>query len=273
MKAVIALDLDQTLIYSERSAGRPKTDSDVWVEDYDGQPLSFMTGRAHQLLTELGARHHVVPVTTRTPEQYRRIRLPGTRSRALCANGGVLLVDGERDAAWDAHVQAALSAAVPASTVHARLLKVAHTSWVRTVRQVEDLFVYLVATHRSEIPPMWLASLELWAAERDWAVSVQGRKVYLVPGALLCKGDAALRVAAQLGGPLLAAGDSLLDRNLLDAAEVAIRPAHGELHLLAEPTRSARVTERSGAEAAEDILQFLGQTADELTRSAPAAVG
>lgn len=264
MKAVIALDLDQTLIYSERSAGRAKRDTDVWVEDYDGAPLSFMTGAAHQLLADLSARHHVVPVTTRTPEQYARIRLPGTQPHAICANGGVLLVRGERDRAWDRRVQLALSGAVAASTIRSRLEQVQQAGWVRTVRQVEDLFVYLVATHRSEIPPAWLADVTSWAARHGWVVSVQGRKVYVVPGPLLCKGDAAARIAEHLGGPLLAAGDSLLDSTLLDRSLVAIRPAHGELHQRGGDDGRVRVTARSGAEAAEDILTYLGDVADEL---------
>jgi hypothetical protein len=264
VKAVLALDLDQTLIYSERSAGRAKSATDVWVEDYDGKPLSFMTGAAHQLLADASARHHVVPVTTRTPEQYGRIRLPGRQEHAICANGGVLLVDGERDPEWDRRVQQALADSVPAGTIRTRLARVEDSSWVSTVRQVEDLFVYLVATHRSDIPPAWLADTTAWCAGQGWVVSLQGRKVYAVPSPLLCKGDAAARLAERLGGPLLAAGDSLLDSNLLDRALVAIRPAHGELHHRYGDTPRLRVTERSGAEAAEDILTYLGGVADDL---------
>ncbi len=266
MKACIALDLDQTLIYSERSAGRAKADTDVWVEDHDGEPLSFMTGRAHELLEDLAARHHVVPVTTRTPTQYARIRLPGTYLHAVCANGGVLLVHGERDTAWDARIRQDMARTVPASTIYARLAHVQQRDWVRSVRQVEDLFVYLVATDRSEIPPVWLAELQAWSSARGWVVSQQGRKVYVVPGPLLCKGDAALRIALHVGGPLLSAGDSLLDINLLDRATVAIRPAHGELHLLNDQTSHARVTTSSGAEAAEEILTYLGDVADNLVQ-------
>ena len=266
MKACIAVDLDQTLIYSERSAGRAKSDTDVWVEDHDGKPLSFMTARAHHLLAELTHRHHVVPVTTRTPTQYARVRLPGRYPYAVCANGGVLLVHGERDTAWDARIRHDMARTVPASTIHARLAQVQHGSWVRSIRQVEDLFVYLVATHRSAIPSAWLTELQGWVSAHGWVVSQQGRKVYVVPGPLLCKGDAALRIALQVGGPLLSAGDSLLDSNLLDRAMVAIRPAHGELDLLNDQTSHARVTSSSGPEAAEEILTYLGDVADGLVQ-------
>ena len=89
-----------------------------------------------------------------------------------------------------------------------------------------------------------------------------------MPDGLLCKGAAARSLADRLGVPLLAAGDSLLDAALLTAADVAIRPAHGELH----HTRfdGAAVTSASGADAAQEILAFLGAQADLLAGAVPA---
>lgn len=263
MRAVVALDLDQTLIYSARSAEPLVGAPTVWVEDYQGAPLSLMTARAHDRLGDLGRRHHVVPVTTRTPEQLARIRLPVPAGCALASNGGVLLRDGTRDAGWDARVRQELTAVTPAVAAWEQLQQVADQDWVRTARRVEELFVYLVAQDRSLIRPDWVAGLVAWGEENGWGVSVQGRKTYLVP-APLRKGDAALRVAALLGGPLLAAGDSLLDRDLLEAAEVAVRPRHGELDAAGWTCSGLQITERTGARAAEDVLAVLGAAADRL---------
>ncbi len=262
MKAVLALDLDQTLIFSARSAEPLDGVETVWVEDYQGAPLSMMTVRAHELLEALTERHDVVPVTTRTPEQFGRIRLPGRGSYAICSNGGVLLQDGVRDRAWDVRVAERLTVAAPAAQVLARIAAVADEPWVKTFRPVEELFVYLVAHARDAIPEDWLQELVSWAAGLGWTVSVQGRKVYVVPAAL-SKGDAALRVAELLGGPLFAAGDSLLDRDLLEAATVAARPAHGELHRVDYQRPDLFVSKHSGARATEEILGFLGERADE----------
>lgn len=261
MKAVLALDLDQTLIYSAHSAEPLEGAETVWVEDYLGAPLSLMTVRAHDLLASLSQRHHVVPVTTRTPEQFGRVRLPGPQPYAICANGGILLQQGIRDSGWDARVAEELSRAGHASDVAARLGLVADEPWVRTFRQVEDLFVYLVAQAREAIPDPWLQELEIWASGHGWTVSVQGRKVYVVP-TVLSKGAAAQRVSSLLGGQLLAAGDSLLDRDLLDAAVVAARPAHGELHRVDYQRPGLFVSKASGARAAEELLAFLASRAD-----------
>jgi hypothetical protein len=261
--ALVAVDLDQTLIYSEHSGGRSFGSSDVWVEDYDGRPLSFMTLAAHALLAELATRHHVMPVTTRTPEQLGRIRLPHAPRWALCANGGVLLVDGRRDVDWDARVREELAGVVPAHEVMGWLGELDTAAWVRTVRQVEDLFVYLVAHERDDIPAGWLSGLQARAAEAGWCVSRQGRKVYVTPGDLLCKGRAARALADRLGAPLLAAGDSALDRALLLAADAAIRPRHGELQLRGG-LPGVPVTGCAGPEAAEEVLRYLLAQADAL---------
>jgi hypothetical protein len=260
VKAVIAIDLDQTMIFSARSAGDLEGIDVAWVEELDGEPLSLMSAAAHAQLIALCEQHHVVPVTTRTPEQLVRVRLPGSRTHAICANGGVLIVGGVRDQIWDRRVAADLRAVAPASVV-ARMVD---APWARTIRQVEDLFLYLVAPSREDIPADWLAEVGLWCAARGWSVSVQGRKVYLVPQPL-DKGSAALRVAATLGGPLLAAGDSQLDAALLAAAAFAIRPAHGELHDLGDFSVGVQVTASSGVRASEEILEALAAQAEALT--------
>jgi hydroxymethylpyrimidine pyrophosphatase-like HAD family hydrolase len=261
VKAVLALDLDQTLIFSARSAEPLDGAETVWVEDYLGEPLSLMTLRAHDLLAVVSARHHVVPVTTRTPEQFGRVRLPGRQPYAICANGGILLQQGIRDPDWDARVAEELTGAEHASDVAKRIGLVADQPWVKTFRQVEDLFVYVVAHARDQIPDGWLQELAGWAAGHGWTVSVQGRKVYVVPNAL-SKGAAAQRVADLLGGPLLAAGDSLLDRDLLESAVVRARPGHGELHRIGYHVPGLYVSAAAGARAAEQILAWLTVRAD-----------
>jgi hydroxymethylpyrimidine pyrophosphatase-like HAD family hydrolase len=269
MKAVLALDLDQTLIFSARSAGQLGSAATVWVEDYEGAPLSLMTVPAYELLAAISERHHVVPVTTRTPEQLARVRLPGSHSLAICSNGGVLLRDGVRDPEWDRRVAGELAGAAAARDVVDGVALVSDEAWVKTLRRVDDLFVYLVARDRDAIPAGWVTELAGWAEDLGWTVSVQGRKVYVVPQAL-SKGAAATRVAAELGGPLLAAGDSLLDESLLEAALYGARPAHGELHAIDYRPAGLHVSAWSGAAATADLLTYLAGRADALS---PAPAG
>ena len=264
MRALVAVDLDQTVVFSRRSAG--EAGPSVVVEHLDGEPLSSMTTGAVQAYADLAARHALVPVTTRTVAQYARIALPAPAPHAVCANGGVLLVDGAPDPDWTAWVGTVCGASAPLAEVEQRLRAVEGQPWVRLVRTAQDLFAYLVAHRREDVPADWLAGLVADLAPQGWTVSVQGRKVYAVPAGL-SKAAAVQRLSGLLGlDVLLAAGDSLLDRPLLELAPAgggdAVRPAHGELHDLGWD--GAHVTAASGARAGEELLGWLGARADAL---------
>ncbi|GAA2276272.1 hypothetical protein GCM10010145_39120 [Streptomyces ruber] len=231
---LVASDLDRTLIYSSAALALTVPDARVprllCVEVYEGRPLSYMTETAAALLAELGETAVFVPTTTRTRAQYGRINLPGPAAKyAICANGGHLLVDGVSDPDWHARVLARLAdECAPLSEVRAHLETTADPLWTRKHRVAEDLFAYLVV-ERELLPEDWTKELAVWAENRGWTVSLQGRKLYAVPKPLT-KSAAMREVARRTGARLaLAAGDSLLDADLLLAADRGWRPGHGEL--------------------------------------------
>ncbi len=265
-RALVAVDLDQTVVYSERAAGL--AGPSITVEQLDGRRLSSMTTGAHRAYAVLTARHRLVPVTTRTREQLGRITLPAPAEHAVCANGGILLHHGEPDLGWARWVAEICGESAPLPEVETRLRAVEDQDWVRLVRTAEELFVYLVADAREGIPDDWLTDLRDELGGQGWGVSVQGRKVYAVPHAL-SKAAAVARLQEQLGDDvLLAAGDSLLDQPLLELAARsggAIRPAHGELHDLGwtgAHLTQVHVTQADGARAGEELLLWLTARAD-----------
>ena len=255
MSVLIATDLDRTIIYSAAAAGRAPHDL-VVVERLDGRPLSYMTVRGLGLLGSLAGEHVVVPVTTRTPEQLARVRLPGARLRyAVAANGGVLLVDGEPDQEWAARVRAALAGAAPVEEAAAALGTACDPDHASPTRIASGLFCYRVVDRvalRSEA----LDELGTWADGAGWRVSLQGRKLYVVPQ-VLRKWDAVAEVARREGArTVLAAGDSLLDVDLLVSADRGVRPGHGELHDLNWSVPSVDVLTSAGVRAGEEILAW-----------------
>jgi len=251
---IICVDLDRTLIYSANALDLgAETPRLLCVEIYKGAPLSYMTETAAELLRTLQG--HVVPTTTRTPEQLARVRLPGPPpSYAIASNGGHLLVDGVPDPAWTARVTARLAGCAPLDEVKAHLGATAGP-FVATLRVASDLFVYAVVD-RAALPYGWVDALAAWCAPRGWAVSLQGRKVYAVPRPLT-KAAAAVEIRDRLGGPLLAAGDSLLDADLLEVADAAIRPAHGELAGAGFTRDHLTVTTATGVRAGEEMLAWM----------------
>lgn len=200
------------------------------MEVYERKPLSYMTETAAGLLAELAGKTTFVPTTTRTREQYGRIHLPGPEPEfAICANGGHLLVRGESDPDWQRTVAERLAAqCAPLDEIRAHLVRTADPAWLLKERVAEDLFAYLVV-ERPLLPDAWVKNLAGWADERGWTVSLQGRKIYAVPQPLT-KSAAVAEVARRTGASeILAAGDSLLDADLLLAADRGWRPGHGEL--------------------------------------------
>lgn len=153
----------------------------------------------------------------------------------------------------------------PLEEVHQHLLSTADPAWLRKARLAEDLFAYLVV-ERDLVPDEWLKSLTRWAEDRGWTVSLQGRKIYAVPRPLT-KSAAMHEVARRTGATTtLAAGDSLLDADLLLAADAAWRPGHGELAdaAWAAPTVTALAT--AGVLAGEEIVRAFAQEAARLGR-------
>lgn len=264
---VVASDLDRTLIYSPSALMLTMPDHQaprlVCVEVYNGRPLSFVTESAAWSLTLLADAGTLIPATTRTVEQYQRIHLPGPPARfVLCANGGRLLRDGEEDLDFTAAVAVRLeSACAPLAEVAAELRRTSAvppgvTAFVEKVREASGLFCYAVVD-RATMPAGWVEDLAAFAALRSWGVSVQGRKVYCVPTALT-KAAAAREVACMLDADrMVAAGDSLLDADLLEMADAAMRPGHGELAESGWARPHVRVTSARGVLAGQEMAAWM----------------
>ncbi|MEC5191763.1 MULTISPECIES: HAD family hydrolase [unclassified Arthrobacter] len=259
---MVASDLDRTLIYSANSMALEGSDHQaprmVVAEVYDAAPLSFMTRAAEDMLEDIVERSVFVPVTTRTQAQFSRVRVPGFgQGYAVTTNGAVLLHDGEPDADWSRHIQRSLgSDCAPLSEVLEHLTGNTADPAILRVRTAEDFFAYSIVD-RQALRPGYLDELDAWCEDRGWTTSLQGRKLYCVP-APITKEAAVAEVRRRSGaGLLVAAGDSRLDAGFLDLADIAIRPAHGELESDGFSRHHLTVTSASGVLAGEEILRFV----------------
>ena len=191
---LFASDLDNTLLFSHRH----RQPEDRCVERLNGAEQGFFTRETPDLLPQVVQRVHLLPITTRSIEQYQRIQWPdGTAPRiALTANGAVLLRDGQVDRAWYAASQALVRDHREA--LAAVLDHLTRQGGATSVRCVEGVYVYAAYP---DIP----------AAERvarDWC------------------GGSALRRAVERFGPerVIAAGDSVIDVPMLRQADLALIP-------------------------------------------------
>ncbi len=247
MTALVATDLDRTLVFSPAATrrlggGLPSRP----VEVVDGVVISELADVVAAGLETLAAQTVLVPTTTRTVGQLQRVALPETRY-AVAANGGVVLDGGVADAEWAGRVEETLGAAMPLDEAVALLTAACPGA---RIREAEGLFCYAVGD------PAALADQAFVLADSGWRPERQGRKLYLLPPAL----DKAPAVAyvAELAGAdrVLAAGDSLLDRAMVLAADRGWVPARSPL--AAEPLPpSVTVTAAPGHAAAAEIVSAL----------------
>ncbi|PLR98737.1 HAD family hydrolase [Bacillus sp. T33-2] len=258
---IFASDLDQTLIYSRKSfrldAGEAQPEITL-IETLDGREISFMSNKAIALLKELNNKILFVPVTTRTVEQFRRISIFQNEiipPLAVTSNGGNIIENGEIDSEWNRLIVKKIT---ETSLAKDELLQnfntLANEEWVLSQRTADDLFHYCII-HRDIAPLDELADFRKEIERQGWKMSLQGRKLYFVPEAVN-KWDAVAYIKEKLGKTFVAAaGDSLLDLCMLEVADFAIAPSHGELTeqavALKEPLKR---TNQKGIRAAEDIL-------------------
>jgi hypothetical protein len=261
---MVAVDLDRTLIYSRAALGlsEPNMIPLRCVEIYQDGEQSFMTEAATALLAQLIRLAVVVPVTTRSRAQFERVQLRGGPTQfAITTNGARLIVDGQEDLEWSSTMRAQIKAdCAPLDDVEAMLQDEQRAPtgrpWIARVRRAEDAFAYVII-QRDLMSEGDLSRVRDWCAGVGWTVSVQGSKLYCVP-VPLTKTAAIAEIARRLGASrILAAGDSLLDAGMLEAADAGIRPRHGELGAAGWAREHVVVTESTGILAGEQILQWL----------------
>lgn len=217
MKIVFFTDLDNTLLYSyKHDIGRAKR----CVEVYEGREISYITQRTDILLKEVLTKMTVVPVTTRTLEQYRRIRLGvGSIPYALTCNGGILLCGGKIEQTWYKESLELVADSAPQLEKAQKLLEEDRYRSFE-VRNIQDLFLFT----KSSQPQASAKRLAEYLDTSVVDVFCNGMKVYVVPVAMN-KGNGLKRLAAQLGAELtIAAGDSEFDIPMLACADYAAAP-------------------------------------------------
>ncbi|AET66923.1 putative HAD superfamily hydrolase [Desulfosporosinus orientis DSM 765] len=266
-RLIFASDLDQTLIYSYRSfiKNHPVGDSISPIEWYEDRYISYITQESIRKLQKLSGELLFVPVTTRTKLQYERVDFLNhgiAFDYAITSNGGKIFYRGSEDQEWRQTVWEARRHCLEAEDLIAKFEELRHPSWVHpdSGKMADDLFYYCII-ERERIPLAELAAFKLWAKDNNWELSIQGRKLYLVPQNVSKKAAVQYIKAKEGMDYVAAAGDSLLDLDMLKDADFPVAPAHGELYSLnlqnAAGLERIRFTQKNGIRAGEEILDYV----------------
>ncbi|WP_432353639.1 HAD family hydrolase [Sporosarcina sp. A2] len=255
---IFASDLDRTLIYSYRSFDVTQLEVPVrTVEHSSGNELTYMTETSIKLLHEINEKGLFVPVTTRNVDQYKRISLFQEEicpKYVIACNGAVILQNGEVDRTWEQKIkEKEMGSPVSLDEMKRKIERTADSSWLESLRTVDPFFIYLLVKP-DNISEIWLTNLSEWARMNGWVLSMQGRKVYIIPS-FINKWDAVKYVAEKEEEmEICTAGDSYLDVCMIERADFGLIPRHGEA---ANTFGHLGLTKSTGVLAAEELLQAM----------------
>lgn len=253
---IFASDLDQTLIYSEKFL--EDVSCQVNLVEW-GKHRSYMTVPSVELLRQIARSITFVPCTTRSIEQYCRIQLFQRNivpRYAVVSNGANLIIDGVLDIGYQAEVTRMIAAECMAPGDMLReFSKIVSAEWASPMRQADGVIHYCIINRR-KVPLGVVQAFARWAERNRWVVTVQERKLYLIPYPV--NKWAALQRIIKLTDDdrVIAAGDSLLDLSLLMGAGCALVPSHGELYLQYDGQKAGwDFTKARGINAGEELLR------------------
>ncbi len=206
---IFATDLDNTMIFSHRRV-LGLEDTLCCVEYYNGKPLTYMTPAAIEMLNFLLSKIYVIPTTSRSISQFKRVEIFGSTEYAIVDNGGTILYKGEPLHDWSNYIN-----------------KVLESYDLESVFEIFQNLPGLVSTPRIVDQKFLFAKSETTKSCEDflrikldtkWKVSIQGQKVYAIPMEIT-KGNALKFICENLVADnqlIISAGDSNLDMSMLD---------------------------------------------------------
>lgn len=255
--APVFADLDETLVYSARVWGAaPGT---VVVDRSGDRPVSVATAGTVRALDALAtAGQAIVPASARSLEQYRRMTLFRVEpSTAILAGGALVLRDGSPDPGWQDELASLTKGSASTPDILALLKPLGRAGAEPTVRSGR---LIVVARDDSDSAAAFTLDAEVHIADAGWSARADGRRCYLMP-TVMTKGRAAAYLVRESAAPgWYAAGDSLLDADLIGDAIAGIVPAHGALAVAGSLNDTTTVTRSRGPDAAEEICRWIEST-------------
>jgi len=265
---IFASDLDRTLIYS-RKLIEDKDKRIVLVERYEGKELSFMRIDVIEKLIKINGKILFVPVTTRTIDQYKRIFIMEEKIKptyAVVSNGGNIIINGKVDMEWRNLIEEKLTMVESHNIVKEKFLEsFFNIQWIKKLILRDNLFYSVHFEDKADVNLRQLEEFKKWGKEKGWNISLQSKKLYLVPEPVN-KWDAVSYIKKKEGkNKVIAAGDSYLDYPILINSNHSICPSHGELKELFDfkkiDRRNIIMTSKMGIEASEEILEIVEKLA------------
>jgi hydroxymethylpyrimidine pyrophosphatase-like HAD family hydrolase len=213
---LFACDIDDTLIRSWRK----RRDSDVCIEYLDNKPQAYIASILAETFAKIKGCLCLLPVTTRSTEQYRRIlweRIVPVQ-HAIISNGGIILGDDAVGHAWHEAIRPYLNEVLPAFEELTSVFEE-----VGAANRITDNLLMRVSASQLEAEQFIQMT-----AEYDSVLNrfTNGNTHYLSPKGITKEAALEFYLKEYPCELLLSAGDSLVDIPMLRMADISIVPNH-----------------------------------------------
>ena len=253
MKTIFATDLDRTMIYSNRF----DVSECVGVETYNGSEISYMTERALDILRMLNLKTTLIPTTTRSVEQFKRVRPFQNTEWAITSNGGTILHYGEVYEPWHIDVHMKLREKNFDTILTDIGLESAFTIYDMEYapRLVDGVFYYMKIKDGMKT---YVSDFLKTALPDGWSFTIQGIKLYIIPTEIT-KESALAYLIDVIAGPslvnIITAGDGELDVEFLKLGDTIYIPQNTAAADAFDDLDEEYEMVESSPYGAEDILE------------------
>ena len=227
---IYATDLDRTIIFSNKFIEN-SGETLVCVETLDGKPISYMTLKSLKKLEELKTKANlkIIPVTTRSVAQFKRVQPVQDCDFAITSNGGTILYKGKPFLPWSNYVLRMIKDYEKDFKVMENYLKGYSIYCDTQLKLVDDIFFYMKLKDDDVKNQEILERLDNELDKGKWSFTLQGLKLYVIPKDI-SKENALGYLKKYLNeDKLIVSGDGKLDIGFLSIGDIRIRPDGSEV--------------------------------------------
>ena len=253
-------DLDRTLIYSNKFIN-DETDQ-ICIEVLNGEEISYMSPKSIETLKDILKRKKFIPTTTRSIEQYKRIRFGEHDINfewSIVSNGGNILHNGKVFEQWNNELKERLNTCTSLKTVMSYFEdNYSSVDGILKIRDVDDIFFYIVVDREVFVDDS-LNLFEAYLNESGWSLYVNGRKIYFIPQ-VVTKEAAIEYLADYLNeSEFEALGDSIMDINMLKLSNKGYIPGNSYIAFENKSDDGLYISENEGFKGIEEILNIINE--------------
>lgn len=255
----LVTDLDRTMIFSKKFY---KDDLDLIPVEYKSEEvISYMTRDALSVVER--KLEHIIPATTRSLHEFRRVTPFQKATWAIVGNGSIILHHGELVEEWNEKIESIKQRLKNDYQQLIDWLKETSHLQEETEPKIVEGFVFAKVKPEEKIAIVSVLENKLKDFP-DWQFVIQKQKLYLLPKEI-SKEAAVNYIRNKVPGKFYFAGDGKLDVGMLELSNnlynsCAFIPMNSDALMLANVRHKLLVD--SGPEGAERILRAVFKMED-----------